>query len=381
MTRPAKRTLTVWHDRDRDLALWLARSTGLERAAQVATRPLAKTVDVRGFPRLPAEIQEMLYLDKHDIIITLDRSGAQQPVVALEFMTHTPQSQHTKQRFCRLVAAAERGIPVGFVFPERKLSGGQMYTCTADIFYALQRLMDIHGVPCFGYFWPDRLGRIRHSRRHPSAPPEEGDMLRLFHLVRCCVEYALQNRPLTMLTGEGSLRSDLDENRRRGYAVPVQIERYDALSLEPTSRIVRRLAREYGLSERELPDFFLGREYSLIQTHDFRAASSREAVRTDPYAGMQAFFDYCFCRIGPSTRQRQYNLIFRARGVTFRQYADKYQTYWKRRCPFRSGEPPRDVPFLNLHIKSGCRYTKEKALRTYGYLSDMLIFDDFVLYG
>jgi len=346
----------------------------------VRMQPLAKTNDVRGFPRMPGEIQEMLYLDKHDLIVTLDRSGAQQPVVALEFMTHTPQSQHTKQRFCRLVAAAQQKVPVGFVFPERKLSGGQMYTCTLDIFYALQRLMDIHRIPCFGYFWPDDDGRLRHSRRHPSAPREEGDVPRVFNLVDRCVNYAVQNRPLTLLTAEPSLREDLDQNRRLGYRDRVEIERYAGLKLQPTAGLVRAL-RKYGLTPSKLPDYFLGRELSLVQTHDFRAASSREGVRTDPYAGMQAFFDYCFCRIGPSYRQRRYNLIFRAQGVAFDSYAQKYRGYWKRRCPFGATKRPKDVPFLNLHIKSGCRYTKEKALRTYGYLSDMLIFDDFVLYG
>jgi hypothetical protein len=94
---------------------------------------------------------------------------------------------------------------------------------------------------------------------------------------------------------------------------------------------------------------------------------------------MQAFFDYCFCRIGPSHRQRQHNLVFRAVGVTFDSYAQKYRSYWKRRCPFRGAQPPENVPFLNLHIKSGCRYTKDPTLRTYGYLSDTLTFDDFVL--
>jgi len=373
-------TWTIWHDSDQDLAEWVRRISGL-RPRDVRLAPLARPQAAKAFARLPVALQQLLYLDKHDIVITLNRSGADRPVVALEFMTHTPQSQHPKQRFCRIVAAAEQGVPCGFVFPEQKLSGGHLYTCTLDIFYALQRLTDIHGTPSFGYFWPDEGGRVLLHPQHPSAPPEVGETVEVISFVRLCIRYAVQERPPTLLLSDPELRQRLEHNRRKAYSQEVTIGRYDSLQLVATKALVTELQGSHSLPADDLPDFFVGRAYSLVQEPKFEASASQEAFRTDPYAGMQAFFDYCFCRIGPTTRERQHNLVLRARGVPFQAYADKYTRYWERQCPFRAGYEPDDIPLLNLHVKSGCRYTKSKALRTYGYISDMLIFDDFLIYG
>ncbi|MFQ6132130.1 MAG: hypothetical protein ACE5R4_08845 [Armatimonadota bacterium] len=371
---------TIWHDRDQDQAEWIRRVAGLP-VSQTRLAELARPQAAGAFARLPATLQQLLYLDKHDIILTLNRSGAERPVVALELMTHTPQSQHTKQRFCRIVAAAEQRVPCAFVFPERKRSGNQMYTCTLDIFYALQRLTDIHHIPSFGYFWPDTDGELRFHRQHPSAPAEAGEIRELIPFLRLCTHYARQERPFTLLLSDPQLRPHLDRNRRHAYAEPITVDRYHRLRVVATQALVSELARSHAIPSGDLPDYFLSRSQSLVQEPRFEARLSRQSFRTDPYAGMQAFFDYCFCRIGPSTSERQQNLVLRARGVPYRTYASKYALYWERRCPFRAGYEPQDIPLLNLHVKSGCRYTKSKALRTYGYISDMLIFDDFVIYG
>jgi len=330
---------------------------------------------------MPREIQELLYLDKHDIIITIDERGAQIPVITMEFMTHTPQSQHTKQRFCRIVAAAENKVPCAFIIPEVRSSGGQFYRCTPDIFYALQKLMDIHRIPSFGYFWPHRNGVLKFSRRHPSAPKEEGQILDLFEFINLCINYAIQERPPTLLLREPTLFNHLDFNRRKAYENPVDVSRYGGLSLIPTADFITRLNQDYGITESLLPNYFVGREKSLLQSHEFRATASQEHFRTDPYAGMQAFFDYCFCRVGETTIQRQYNLIFEAIGVNLEVYSNMYHNYWDRSCPFKESGIPVNIPLLNLHIKVGCTFTKNKQLRTYGYLSDMIIFDDFVIFG
>jgi|GEM_PF-5081358 hypothetical protein len=370
---------TIWHDNDLNLAHWIKRKSLLGEYRDVLFQILYPPTNRRSFPKIPREIQQLLYLDKHDIIITFAESGAQIPIIALEFMTHTPQSQHTKQRFCRIVSSAEHAVPCAFIFPEKKASGGQMYKCTTDIFYAFQKLMDIHRVPIFGYYWPDDNGILKHSRRYPSAPLEKGQIKDLFQYINLCLNYAIQGKPATLLLREPILFSHLDFNRSKAYEHPVEISRYKGLSLKTTDELVRELERDYSLQPANLPDYFIGREMSLVQTPEFRTAKSK--FRTDPYAGMQAFFDYCFCRVGETTIQRRYNLVFHAVGIQFKVYSKMYHSYWKTSCPFNDNQAPDNIPLLNLHIKAGCTYTKNKQLRTYGYLSDMIIFDDFVVFG
>lgn len=371
---------TIWHDNDINLAQWIKRNTILSKYRNnVFFQRLYPPTNRKYFPKMPREIQRLLYLDKHDIIITFISSGAHIPIVTLEFMTHTPQSQHTKQRFCRIVSSAENRVPCAFIIPEKKMSGGQLYTCTTDIFYALQKLMDIHRVPIFGYFWPDENGILKHSRRYPSAPIEEGNIIDLFHFIDLSINYAIQGRPSTLLLREPDLFLHLDFNRTKAYEKPVKIERYKGLSLKKTNDLVREIETDYNIEKIKIPEYFLGRELSLVQAHEFKA--NQETLRTDPYAGMQAFFDYCFCRIGETTIQRRYNLVFRSKGIKFNVYSNMYHTYWDDSCPFNIDEKPDNIPFLNLHIKYGCTYTKNKQLRTYGYLSDMIIFDDFVIFG
>jgi hypothetical protein len=377
----SKASFIIWHDNDLDLAHWIKENTKLSSYRNVAFRLLFPPTNKTNFPKMPREIQKLLYLDKHDIIITIDEGGAPLPVITLEFMTHTPQSQHTKQRFCRIVAAAENRVPCAFIIPEMKVSGGQSYRCTPDIFYALHKLMDIHRIPSFGYFWPHDNGVLKNSQVHPSAPREEGQIKYLFEFVDLCIEYAVQGRPPTLLFREPLLFSHIDFTRTKAYESPVEISRYTGLSLVSTSGLAKRIRREYNVARSSLPDYFLGRSKSLIQSHEFIATTSQEHFRTDPYAGMQAFFDYCFCRVGETTMHRRYNLVFEARGVALDVYTNMYHSYWKQSCPFNKSDIPDNIPLLNLHIKSGCTYTKNKQLRTYGYLSDMLIFDDFVIFG
>jgi len=181
------------------------------------------------------------------------------------------------------------------------------------------------------------------------------------------------------LLREPYLFEHLDFNRTKAYEKPVKIERYKGLSLRQTSDLLNELWTTYQIEKEKLPDYFVGRELSLVQTHKFIA--DQNTLRTDPYSGMQAFIDYCFCRVGETTIQRRYNLVFRSVGIGFNVYSNMYHTYWDSSCPFNNDEKPDNIPFLNLHIKYGCTYTKNKQLRTYGYLSDMIIFDDFVIFG
>lgn len=371
----------VWHDNNVDLANWLIRNTSLKKQKDVKVEVLASTSSPENFPRMPREIQNLLYLDRHDLLITHGPEGVFRPCICIEFMTHTPQSQHTKQRFCRLVAAAEYKVPLAFIFPARKESGGQSYRCTPDIFYALQRLTDIHQVPALGFFWPDKNGILLSSKKNPSAPPENAaSIMALLAYIELCLESAINGRPSSLLLQEPEIQKFTDENRMLAYQEPVSIDRYDSLELMDTGKFLKTLRTKYGISPKALPEYFRGRVKTLLQTHRFIAIKSQDNFRSDPYAGMQAFFDYCFCRVGDTPMQRRHNLAFRAEGVPFETYRDMYSGYWRKKCPF--GHDKSDlIPFLNLHIKQGCTYTKNKQLRTYGYLSDILIFDDFVIFG
>ena len=118
--------------------------------------------NTKSFARNPRRIQELLYLDKPDVIITHQRSASdiEQPVLAVEFSEQTPMGQNAYQRFPRAVASAESSVPFVIVFPsrdwvprERRGTSGWDHA-SPFIFNGLRKLTDFHELPALAVDWP-----------------------------------------------------------------------------------------------------------------------------------------------------------------------------------------------------------------------------------
>jgi hypothetical protein len=101
--------------------------------------------------------------------------------------------------------------------------------------------------------------------------------------------------------------------------------------------------------------------------------------RADPYAGNLAGIDYLECRNGPTVRHRYRNLAMEFRNIKFSDVAKMYTEFYQNSCPFRKGYGKADR-YLTLHLREGCKSTKQKELRTFGYLPDILLLNDAALF-
>lgn len=138
-----------------------------------------------------------------------------------------------------------------------------------------------------------------------------------------------------------------------------------------TQDMLNNLKKEINI-EIKLPTHVINRKETLIYKPDVTT------FRADPYAGSLIGIDYLTCRNGPSVRHRYRNLAMHFKNVDFHEMKKMYSRYYER-CPFNPNYKEIDR-YLTLHLKDGCRYTKQKELRIYCYISDLLIFSDAVLY-
>lgn len=123
----------------------------------------------------------------------------------------------------------------------------------------------------------------------------------------------------------------------------------------------------------KLPDYIKMRNNSLIfftKTNNFRA---------DPYTGTMLVYDYSFCRFGPKKTDRHTNLIIHFPNITLNDVKKKYFHYYKSRCTFQR-DYNCDSQYLTLHLRDGCKFTKQKEIRIYFYFADLMILNDCVLY-
>jgi len=121
--------------------------------------------------------------------------------------------------------------------------------------------------------------------------------------------------------------------------------------------------------EPSLPHYVTERKETIIYEPNTRQ------FRSDPYSGSLVGIDYLACRLGETVRHRHRNLVIRFENVKFKKMKKMFTRYYRKECPFNPRYKKTDS-YLTLHLKDGCRYTKQKELRIYCYVADLLIFQD-----
>jgi len=101
----------------------------------------------------------------------------------------------------------------------------------------------------------------------------------------------------------------------------------------------------------------------------------------DPYVGMIGYYDIAFCRVGPSNRDRIYNLVAHAKGVSIDEVQLKMKDFHAAVCPFSKKISSANIVSYAYHLKHGCKATKIKPIRIYAELADAIIFDDGLIFN
>lgn len=341
------------------------------------------------FSELPSYISDILYLDKPDIIIAGSNDGIhEKPIFSIELAACTPQFQHALQRFPRLLASVTSGCPTVLIIPARKRSndGKSIYQRSVAADYGAVRLTDIFSVPALVIDWPDDDGILQYEG-HDNLPPLASEPIaRLGAYLRDCLKAFSQVDYLGALARLPQTQALTDQTRMNAYKNgSITIARpgggdTDAqvkLDLSPTTDLVHRLqseGRATATSISQLPDYFRSREQSLL-FYPTRIS----AHAGDPYVGMMTYYDIAFCRTGPSTRDRRFNLVAYANGVNLDETTSRMEDFNQNKCLFSKGYKPSNARHYSYYLRDGCRKLKSKPIRIYGEIADLIAYEDAIL--
>lgn len=123
----------------------------------------------RNFHAMPDHIRKILYLDAPDLIVEKDND----PVLSLEITTEAGTGHNAFQRFSRIAAAAENGVPAFYIYPEGVIVSRRDVPPKWDVinplvFQALDSVRNIYGIPALLYYFPSDIAKFRNR---PEAAP------------------------------------------------------------------------------------------------------------------------------------------------------------------------------------------------------------------
>lgn len=385
----------IWVDSEGDInqGKYIYKYTSLNKYNPPIQRIYSNKVNA--FARNPRKIQELLYLDKPDVIVTYKKNenSIEKPILCIEFSEQTPMGQNTYQRFPRAVASAEAGVPFIIVFPEkdwveRKIKETSNWEYASPfIFNGLKKLTEFYKIPIISQNWTCEKKKVSpkgykcYDLVYPNLPDSKNkEMKRFFEIIDIIVKNTLENASTEDLFRNKIIIesiNDLDAKRfSKGRDFLKKVPSVSSGYFMPTSKLQKHILEQTTLTEFDetcLPSYFIARESSFIfhsNTNNFRA---------DPYTGTMLVYDYSFCRFGKLKTDRHTNLIIYFPNIKFEKVKEKVEKYYKNRCPFRKSFSF-NPEYLTLHLRDGCKFTKQKEIRIFFYFADMIILKDKILF-
>lgn len=382
--------LIAYYEGGKPTELWL--NTVLGRTDIVYYKLPSKNIS-NDFTKLPAYVADILNLDKPDIIISGSLDGEhERPIFSIEFASCTPQYQHALQRFSRMMASVVNGCPSAIIIPSSKRensAGKRLYKRSQAIDYGAVKLMDIYGTPAFVFDWEDKDGILQMEGGTNLPPIASSSVQQLKTLLIKAIEQfnnvdyikALWKLPIT--------RELLDETRTRAYSGnPPSISKPGGgeggpsksnLKLIKTADLVKDLESRspaHKAQIKKISGFINDRDFSLVfYPTRFTAHAG------DPYVGMIGYYDIAFCRVGKTTRDREYNLIAYCKDVSIDELNSSMIRFNAQGCPFTKEVSTSKLQTYSYHLKYGCKLTKSKPIRIYAELADIIIFKDGIIYN
>jgi len=378
----------VWYEEDKAAAEFLIEISELKKF----NPSMEKIRAGKSFVENPDAIQRILYLDQPDLLVT--NGYPEMPVLGIEFCAEAPTGHDIFQRTARVVAAAEFGTPFAFVFPEKKrierknkrtgLLEGKWDTYNPLPLQALIQISRFHKSPVLAFFWSaneltgdPKQGYLICDKKYPNLPSRtDSEIQQMVQFVNLVLTYVEKNKKLEDMVFDPLYMEREAWMWGKYYERARRSESWSPLTsceLVQTPKLPDYVKKKTGISGISLPTHVNAREETIVYTTD------SETFRSDPFAGNLAGIDYLKCRTGPTIRHRYRNLAMNFEKVKYKQAAKKFHSYYDNNCPFRKNYGPPDR-YLTLHLKDGCRYTKQKELRIFCFLADILIFKDAVLF-
>jgi len=374
----------LWYHENKSFAEYLIELTELNNY----NPEIEKLRTGKRFAENPEMIKNILYLDIPDVIITY--GFPEKPILGVEFCAEAPSGHDVFQRVARVAAAAEFGAPFAFIFPEKKWvirekMGGRWDLYNPLSMRALINIGRLHKIPILAFFWEadqtygnKAQGFLQMDEEFENLPDRNTAEIRKFiEFVNKIIYYTNKNLPFSEMVYDPFV-SEREAWMWRKYCSRFErkpdLFRWSPLTscrLLKTEQLIDIINEKIGRAV-DLPQYILSRDECIVyepRTKQFRA---------DPYAGSLIGIDYLVCRTGQTIRHRYRNLIMHFKEIEYESMKEKYLRYYFRSCPFNPKYDKIDR-FLTLHLRDGCRYTKQKELRIYCYIADLLMFADAVL--
>lgn len=399
----------VWYSTE-TLADWLIQNTSL-RSEEVEKKKISESDASRpnSFHKMPTHLKNILYLDAPDLIVEYDS----EPIFSLEVTTEAGTGHNAFQRFARIAAAVENGVPAIYLYPEagyirRQGVGYRWDKLNPLIFEALEKAMRIYGIPALLYYFPSYLRRpgeefnpttkgLIYDEGYLNCPAAvDPEMAKMFQGIDLIIQH-FKRHP----NREGLMNEMLIQERRDYMLNEMHTKQREgvdnspltATELIPTSSLLNYL-KQYAGEDHDFGDLLPKREQTLIYKVD-------AGFRGDPYPGALAALDYIKCRKGKSFEERNYNLVMawgnfslNTEGVvslmgdskrSVERFMEKVkETYTSPGKiildkSFRelSGD---DIPRYFMQVRFGSTFTKVKHLRVYSYFCDAILFPDGALW-
>lgn len=367
------------------------------------------------FHTMPDHIRKILYLDAPDLIVERDN----EPILSIEVTTEAGTGHNAFQRFSRIAAAAENGVPAFYIYPEgaiitRKNASPKWDIINPLIFSALSSVMDVYGMPALLYYFPSDI------KQYLNAPNRAPNLLKKgLQFDREIVKYAgcPDARTASMRDlfkgideivseveshgvkkGLGRLLGNLTirEHRRKmneefasksnGKAAD-EMSPLSAVKMVPTKWVMNYLS-QYESRNYKIGDLLRRREQTAIYQVDAK-------FRGDPYPGCLAAIDYMRCREGVTFEDRRNNLILAfgkvivdeaketievvdEHGSTIRDFFGAVKGSSRHNLLTRSYSELKnsEIPRYMMQVRYGSTYSKVKHIRVYSYFSDAIFFPD-----
>jgi hypothetical protein len=357
-----------------------------------------------GFATLPTALRRLLFFAKPDAVICID-DGLRpiHPIFAFETTDHVPAQDHWMQRFNHLVGCAQEGVPGAYILPF-SMPNRPKFASKLDhvFFYAYERVTEIHGTAMYIAEWEVVNGATtRCDPKYASLPDRNTpDMKRTFEYLERVLEYAIHGRPLRDLMRERLIVDLRDRIRSRAYARIPEIRDFGRLKYHmPNNRPLsgKEFAAAVGKMGLKLPPDLPDRmkkrdKYVIFVPQPNRKNKTLDRLGTDladriskrggdPYLGQPLAFDYMFCRLGPTTYERDCNLVIDLSVLKFKDMAAYHKEVWKKSpLQYTSLKDIHDIPTYTMYLKEGSAQVLKNVLRVYAFAADMILYRDGIVY-
>lgn len=406
----------VWYSTE-SFADYIIDHTGLSRQGNIIKNKMYES-DANNptrFHTMPDHIRKILYLDAPDLIVEKDN----EPVFSIEVTTEAGTGHNAFQRFARIAASVENGVPAFYIYPEGAIITRRGANPIWDkinplIFHALESVMSIYEIPALLYYFPSDIGAHLNTPHlspnlakkglrfdpdlvnYPGCPDAaDPSMARMFEAIDVILQIT---DTYGVKPGRKRLLSNLTIREQRSYMqnqfvtkadgrAPGDMSPLTAVTRIPTSYLLNYLSR-YENASYHIGELLRSRGNTEIYQVNAR-------FRGDPYPGALAAIDYLTCREGKTFEDRRDNLVLmfgqlevdhqhrtirvhNCHGSSIVDFCQDVKNSSRHNLLVKDYDDLRnsEIPRYLMQVRYGSTYSKVKHIRVFSYFADAILFPD-----